>query len=267
MINLKKYKKNRPFKLVIIVFFISLLTFFLLNKYVSSSFSKINYYLSYPYVFVKNTIDNFKDSKKLNVENKILKEQIEILKVKEEQNKSLLENINYLKYLLELKTIYSSYNIINSTVIERNKLYYFNTITIDKGINDNIKENMAVVNKNGLIGKIEKVYTDTSIVRLITTNDNNKISVKIKNDSNYIYGTIVSFENDLFIINDITNYQNVSINNEVYTTGLGVFPSDILIGKIEKIEENKYNTNKLIYVKSDVNFNEINYVSILGNDL
>ena len=131
----------------------------------------------------------------------------------------------------------------------------------------NLKENMAVVNSNGLIGIIDKVYKNYSIVKLITTSNDNKISVKIKKDNTYLYGTITSYKDNLFLLEGITNYQDISLNSDVLTTGYGVFPSDILIGKVTKIEENKYNTSKIIYVKSNVNFNEINYVSILGNNL
>ena len=147
------------------------------------------------------------------------------------------------------------------------KLYFFNNFTIDKGLDFNLKENMAVVNSNGLIGIIDKVYKNYSIVKLITTSNDNKISVKIKKDNTYLYGTITSYKDNLFLLEGITNYQDISLNSDVLTTGYGVFPSDILIGKVTKIEENKYNTSKIIYVKSNVNFNEINYVSILGNNL
>ncbi len=262
---MKKYKKNNYLKIIISLLIISFLSFSLLKNYVP--LAKINYYFSYPYLFIKNTCDNFKSSKTLNKENKILKENLEILKIKESQNNSLLSNINELKNLLELKNIYSSYNIINSTVIERNKLYFFNNFTIDKGLDFNLKENMAVVNSNGLIGIIDKVYKNYSIVKLITTSNDNKISVKIKKDNTYLYGTITSYKDNLFLLEGITNYQDISLNSDVLTTGYGVFPSDILIGKVTKIEENKYNTSKIIYVKSNVNFNELYYVSILGNDL
>lgn len=262
---MKKYKKNNYLKVIISLLIIFFLSFSLLKNY--SFLVKINYYFSYPYLFIKNTCDNFKSSKKLNKENKLLKENIEILKIKEIQNNSLLSNINELKNLLELKSTYSSYNIINSTVIERNKLYFFNTFTIDKGHDFNLKENMAVLNSDGLIGMIDKVYKNYSTVKLITTSNDNKISVKIKQNDTYLYGTITSYKDNLFLLEGINNYQDISLDTAVLTTGYGVFPSDILIGKVTKIEENKYNTSKIIYVKSNVNFNEINYVSILGNSL
>lgn len=260
-----KYKKNNYYKLTILLLIIFFLTFSLLKNYVP--LVKINYYLSYPYLFIKNTCDNFKSSKTLNKENKLLKEEINNLNIIKQQNNSLLSNINELKNLLELKNIYSSYNIINATVIEKNKLYYFNNYTLDKGHDYNIKENMAIVNKDGLVGIIDKVYENYSTFKLLTTLNDNKISVKIKNNNTQFYGTITSYKDNLFILEGITNYQDIALNSDVLTTGYGIFPSDLLIGKVIKIEDNKYNTSKLLYVESNVNFNELYYVSILGNDL
>ena len=262
---MRKYKKNNYYKLTILLLIIFFLTFSLLKNYVS--LVKINYYLSYPYLFIKNTCDNFKSSKTLNKENKLLKEEINNLNIIKQQNNSLLSNINELKNLLELKNIYSSYNIINATVIEKNKLYYFNNYTLDKGHDYNIKENMAIVNKDGLVGIIDKVYENYSTFKLLTTLNDNKIYVKIKNNNTQFYGTITSYKDNLFILEGITNYQDIALNSDVLTTGYGIFPSDLLIGKVIKIEDNKYNTSKLLYVESNVNFNELYYVSILGNDL
>ena len=126
---------------------------------------------------------------------------------------------------------------------------------------------MAIVNKDGLVGIIDKVYENYSTFKLLTTLNDNKISVKIKNNNTQFYGTITSYKDNLFILEGITNYQDIALNSDVLTTGYGIFPSDLLIGKVIKIEDNKYNTSKLLYVESNVNFNELYYVSILGNDL
>ena len=68
---------------------------------------------------------------------------------------------------------------------------------------------MAVVNNKGLIGKIVKVYDNSSEVRLITSKLNKyKISVVITdNDSDYI-GVIDGYikDNNLIKISDILSF-------------------------------------------------------------
>ena len=103
---MKKYKKNNYLKIIISLLIISFLSFSLLKNYVP--LAKINYYFSYPYLFIKNTCDNFKSSKKLNKENKILKENLEILKIKEDENSDVkwvniedVEKISSEKWIVE----------------------------------------------------------------------------------------------------------------------------------------------------------------------
>ena len=96
-------------------------------------------------------------------------------------NSSLEKEIQELKDTLELNKTLTEYTPVNATILSRNKSYWFNTITIDKGSNSGIEKNMAVITKNGLIGKISKVSKTSSEVKLITSDDINfKVSVAIK---------------------------------------------------------------------------------------
>ena len=103
-------------------------------------------------------------------------------------NMALEKEISELKGELELNKTLTEYTPINATILNRNKSYWFNTITIDKGKSAGIKKDMAVITKNGLIGKISMVSNTSSEVKLITSDDVNfKVSVAIRtnNDDNY----------------------------------------------------------------------------------
>ena len=92
-------------------------------------------------------------------------------------NTSLEEEIQELKDVLDLNRTLTEYTPINATILSRNKSYWFNQIMIDKGSKDGIKKDMAVVTKNGLIGKISRVYPHSSEIKLITSDDvNYKVS-------------------------------------------------------------------------------------------
>ena len=84
---------------------------------------------------------------------------------------SLKEDINELKSLQNISNVLTDFDYINATIIERNRDYWFNTFTINKGKIDGIEVDMAVVDQNGLVGRISKVRKNTSDVKLITTND------------------------------------------------------------------------------------------------
>ena len=85
-------------------------------------------------------------------------DQSESYTIQKNINKSLESEIEELKDTLSLNKTFTEYECINATVLTRNKNYWLNTIIIDKGLDNNIGMDMAVITKNGLIGKIVKVY-------------------------------------------------------------------------------------------------------------
>ena len=66
-------------------------------------------------------------------------------------NASLEKEIQELKNQLELNKTLTEYEPINATILSRNKSYWLNTITIDKGSSSGIKKNMAVNQKMHLL--------------------------------------------------------------------------------------------------------------------
>ena len=83
--------------------------------------------------------------------------------------------------MLEIENTLSNYEIYYATVIERNNDYWYDTVTINKGIKDGIEKGMAVVDSYGLVGRITSLSNNTSVVKLITnSNKYNEFSVKIK---------------------------------------------------------------------------------------
>lgn len=216
---------------------------------------------------IDNMIDSFFSLKDVLKENKILKSNVEKIESLEAENIELKQELKKLKEELNVDYVLSEYDYLKATVISRNSLYWYNTLTIDKGKNNGLEEGMVVINSTGLIGKIVNVSTFSADVKLITTNDtNNKISVTVTDGNNKLTGLINSYdyEDGYLKIEGISNTETVNIGDYVYTSGLGgVFPSGILIGRVENIVTDVYDLAKIINVKPSANFEDINYVTIL----
>lgn len=251
---MKKYNnKKRVSKPIILLVFLVIVFFgsFYMFKTNGAIFLK---YISYPYMYISDFIKNFDDNKKLNLKNSYLQQENLKLQIKLDQLKTIEEEVNYLKEQLNLNNIYSSYDIINSTIITKED-YYFNTIIIDKGKDYNIKENSTVVSNTGLIGVIKEVYDKTSLVKLLSTDQ--KISVKIIGEDNIYYDMITKIDDNKYVLEGL-NYDYVKEDSYVYTTGYGIFPDGIYIGKIKKKDN--------LYVEKD-NINNIKYVAVLNKKL
>ena len=182
-------------------------------------------------------------------------------------NESLEKEIQELKEALELNKTLTEYTPINATILSRNKSYWYNTITIDKGKKDGITEDMAVITSKGLIGKISSVSLTTSEVKLITSDDINfKVSIAINTNDVDNFAILNGYDSKTNLIKatGIDKTTNINIGDKVLTSGLGEkFPAGIYIGTVEKIESDKYNLSKTVHIKTYQNFNDIHYVTVL----
>lgn len=182
-------------------------------------------------------------------------------------NESLEKEIQELKEALELNKTLTEYTPINATILSRNKSYWYNTITIDKGKKDGITEDMAVITSKGLIGKISSVSLTSSEVKLITSDDINfKVSIAINTNDVDNFAILNGYDSKTNLIKatGIDKTTNINIGDKVLTSGLGKkFPAGIYIGTVEKIESDKYNLSKTVHIKTYQNFNDIHYVTVL----
>ena len=279
MIN-KRKKKIEPryiFLIIIIalVILISILSYALktdkkLNTFeaiIKDTVVEIQKIVYMPFKNFSSMMTDYSSLKNVLKENKILKSNVEKLESLEAENTELKQELQQMKDELNIKHVLSDYDYLNATVVNRNANTWYNNLTIDKGSNNGIEEGMVVINSTGVIGKTTNVSTFSSDVKLITTTDtNNKISVKITSGDNHLTGLIngYDYKTGYLEVEGISNTENVSVGDLVYTSGLGgVFPSGILIGKVKSITTDVYDLSKIINVSPSANFEDINYVTVL----
>lgn len=168
---------------------------------------------------------------------------------------------------LEINNSLLKDSYLNATVVNRDVGHWYNTITIDKGSKNGVKKDMAVITSKGLIGKITSISNFSSTVKLLTNEDiNNKISVKIEIDNKYIYGILTGFDSstNCFQIEGISENTEIPTNSMVTTTGMGdIFPSGILIGTVKRVSTDNFDLARTVEVEPYVDFDDINYVTIL----
>lgn len=261
--------------IIIIVILIAILSYALktdkkLNTFESilkDTVVEIQKVIYMPFKNFSSMITDYNSLKNVLEENKILKSNIEKIESLEAENTELKSEIEQMKNELNIEYVLSDYDYLNATVVNRNASTWYNNLTIDKGSHNGIEEGMVVINSTGVIGKTTNVSTFSSDVKLITTTDtNNKISVKIDSGDTSLTGLIngYDYKTGYLEIEGISNTEKVSIGDLVYTSGLGgVFPSGILIGKVENITTDVYDLSKIINVSPSANFEDINYVTVL----
>lgn len=237
------------------------------EKIIKDSGTFIVNVISSPLNFIKEKLRENKEKNDIYEKYKELKQKEEKINSIEAENNNLQEEVNKLKDTLELNTILSDKVYKNATIVNRNIDYWYDEVTIDKGKKNGIKKDMAVINNDGLIGKITTVSNYYSTVKLLANeNMSDKISVKIKIGDEYAYGLISKYnaKNNSYTVEGIGESLKIPKGSEVVTTGMGdIFPSGLLVGYVKKVTTDNFDLSKVAVVESSVDFNDLDYVSVL----
>lgn len=223
-----------------------------------------------PFKFTKSKINEHNEKNKMYKKYKQMKDKADKAEAYLAEIRELQSEITDLKKQLELDSVNSEYTYIHASIINRNVNSWYNILTIDKGSKKGVKEGMAVVVNEGLVGKVIKVSNFTSTVKLLTTDElSNKISVKVNLGDKSVYGLLASYDKKCgcYLIEGISESDEIVKGSQVVTTGLSdAFPSGILLGKVTKVVMDKYDLTKVVQVKPSVDFNNITLVSVLKRE-
>ena len=163
--------------------------------------------------------------------------------------------VNYKKKYHDLLNNYDilkdNYTFIPTEIINISNKKINSIFLINKGTLDSVKENSYVVDANGLVGIVVKVYKKFSVVKLITS-ANISIAVEVNN----CFGTL-NYKNNKGYIDDLIDCKNVKVNDPVFTSKYSLSSSNIIIGKISKIQSNR------IYIKYKLNPYKIRYLGVV----
>ncbi|MEY8348683.1 rod shape-determining protein MreC [Bacillus cereus] len=218
-----------------------------------------------PANYVAGFFENVEDIKRTYEENKALKEKIDKyadLSVKvealEKDNEKLRETIGKKESLREYKPI-------QATVIARNPDKWYDLIGIDRGAQQGIEKDMAVVTSKGLVGRVKSVSQFTSTVELLSSlNRTNRISAVVEGDTR-IFGLIEGYdkEKQALVFTKIPSDVKVEKNQTVVTSGLGgIFPDGLIIGNIVDVEPDEYGLTQTAYVKPAADLNDVDHVMV-----
>ena len=156
------------------------------------------------------------------------------------------------------------YLYMNARTVNANFNKTKNYITLDKGIVNGIRKEMAVTSRDGVVGIIQNI-SNTYAVVLPLINTNLKISAKIK--KNGYYGSLQWDGNDYrySYLNDIPFHVDVAQGDTIVTSGFSsIFPEGELIGFVETVDRETANF-LTIKVKLATDFGKLSDVYIVDN--
>lgn len=139
------------------------------------------------------------------------------------------------------------------------------TFILEGGTKDNIMVGLAVVFKDNLIGKIERVSTSLSVVTLITNKNSAFAAKTLKTEA---LGIVRGQGNGEMVLENVLLSDNLEVTDAVLTKGdlnvemLG-YPPNLIAGKIVSLEKKPSALFQSAKVKSLVDFSRLSTVFIV----
>lgn len=179
----------------------------------------------------------------------------------------ITEQDKTIKELEQLSNIVvSEYKYINAVVIDRNPLFYNNTLVINKGTNDGLLDDSLVVTNYVLIGITKNCSSNFCEVELLTNNNKiNDLSVYITKDDDYIHGILTGYDTleDELLVSNVTNNKSEYDGYKIITSGLSNYPKGILIGEVIGTYKGKYELENMIRIKASTDYTNISFVQVI----
>src|ERR1022692_3542896 len=167
----------------------------------------------------------------VRAENRLLKQEIERMRLEQARMSQDADQARRLQALLAFKEQFISQTmaaqVIGGTGSELSRSIY-----IDKGENDGIKPDMAVITADGIVGKVLRVYRSTSLVLLI---DDQTSGVGAILDKTRLQGILRGTPAGEVVLEKVMSDENVPVGEMVLTSGGdGIFPKGLLVGRVTK---------------------------------
>ena len=169
------------------------------------------------------------------------------------------DDYNKLLEFKEIDLIYES-DYLNTYIIFKDIYNYLNEITIRGGEDKGLKNNVVVYD-NTLVGVIDKINKNSSIVKLIT-NNKSKISVKINEEVG-----ILMMDDGLLTVQNIKRDANIKVGDDIYTSGIGLTKENIYIGTVKDIKKDELGLEEIIIVDYKLNIKDLLYVTVIKEEL
>nr|WP_245302721.1 rod shape-determining protein MreC [Symbiobacterium terraclitae] len=180
--------------------------------------------------------DSVRELTRLRAENASLRQQVEAMAQDRARIAQLEQENQLLRSELGLKER-TPYPMLTAEVISRSSQNWYQTIIIDQGSRDGVRQGMAVVNWQGLVGKVAYTTPYTSTVQLVSDAGFGQpgfgAGAKLPNGEQ---GLLEAVDGGYLRMRFWSTDPSVEVGQPVFTSGQGILPADLFVGWVESVE-------------------------------
>jgi rod shape-determining protein MreC len=196
----------------------------------------------------------------LKEENRQLQEEVRRLKRENNELKESTQAVERLRRLLLLKERVTA-PIISAEVIAFSPSVWFRTIVINKGSRDGVQKGMPVVMWEGVVGRVIRTSSHTSVVLLII--DRNS-SVDALVQRTRTRGVVEGEGGAQCYLRYAPRTEDIQVGDHLITSGLGeIFPKGLSMGEVVMVEKKEYGLFQTVEIRPSVDFFRLEEVMVI----
>jgi rod shape-determining protein MreC len=166
-----------------------------------------------------------------------------------------------LRDLLNFKEAKGRMPLLPAEVVAFDPSRWFKTLLIDKGAQDGLGRDMAVVSASGVVGRLIGVSSHYAKV-LLVLDRNSAVDALVQRSRSR--GILVGLGEGRCRLKYVERNDDVQVGDQVITSGLGgVFPKGILLGQVEKVQHSDAGLFQMVDVTPAVDFSRLEEVLIV----
>jgi len=147
-----------------------------------------------------------------------------------------LENED-LRHLLGFKQSHPDLHLLPVRILGTDPTGIVNAVVIDKGSNDGIREDMAIITWRGLAGRVVRV-NPTSASVLLVTDVSSSVAARVQDPASRASGVVSGRKEGGLIMRYILQQELVQTGDLVITSGVGgTLPQGIPIGTVVRVQK------------------------------
>ncbi len=213
---------------------------------------------------VSNFVSAYTEGNEIMLKNSELEAELSSLREQLADYEEATRQNDFYKDYLEIKDANPDFKFAHATLISRDNGDPYMSFVINKGSSSDISKYDPVITDAGLVGFISEVGLTTAKVDTILSPDitlgalDNRTS-----DSGVLSGSLEQAKDGNTRLYNLSRSCTVALGDYVVTSGEGIFPEGLLIGTIQSIGSDEYNTSIFASVKPFADIENLREVMVI----
>jgi len=223
---------------------------------VSGFFERV---ISAPFRFIESAVRGYVGLVRTDRENKRLRDEVDRLTLENSITNELLSENERLRALLDFRKLQPP-SAVMAQVIGKETSPSSRTMTINKGADDGLGKDMAVITAEGAVGRVQTALGGTAKV-LLLTDPGSTLAVRVQRnrEEGLLEGKL-----ERCALKYVSYYADIQEGDLLVTSGLdGIFPKGLPVARVVKVTKHEASAFQSVVAEPAVGFSRLEEALVL----